>query len=45
MGFAVAQQPFKVEIVMVNNSPAAIEPKSISLITLLTGRLKTINRI
>ncbi len=33
MGFAVAQQPFKVEIVIVNNSPAAIEPKSISLIT------------
>ena len=32
MGFAVAGQPFKVEVMMVNNSPASIEPKSIKLI-------------
>ncbi|MBA2562967.1 MAG: PIG-L family deacetylase [Chitinophagaceae bacterium] len=32
MGFAIAGQPFKVEVVMVNNSPVSIEPKSISLI-------------
>jgi LmbE family N-acetylglucosaminyl deacetylase len=32
MGFAVAGQPFKVEAVMVNNSPVSIEPKSIKLI-------------
>lgn len=32
MGFAVARQPFKVEVVMVNNSPFSIQPKSINLI-------------
>ncbi|MCW3080733.1 PIG-L family deacetylase, partial [Segetibacter sp.] len=32
MGFAVAGQPFKVETVLVNNSSAPIEPKSIKLI-------------
>ncbi len=32
MGFAVAGQPFKVEAMMVNNSPVSIEPKSINLI-------------
>lgn len=32
MGFAVAGQPFKVEVMMVNNSPYSIEPKSINLI-------------
>ncbi|MEJ7674108.1 MAG: hypothetical protein WKF59_15760 [Chitinophagaceae bacterium] len=32
MGFAVANQPFKVEVMMVNNSPYPIEPKSIKLI-------------
>ncbi len=32
MGFAVARQPFKVEVVILNNSPVSIEPKSIKLI-------------
>ena len=32
MGFAVANQPFKVEVVMVNNSNVSIEPKNIKLI-------------
>jgi hypothetical protein len=32
MGFAVAGQPFKVEVLMVNNSPVSILPKSIKLI-------------
>ena len=32
MGFAVAGQPFKVEVVMVNNSPFPIVPKSVTLI-------------
>ncbi|GEO12263.1 PIG-L family deacetylase [Segetibacter aerophilus] len=32
MGFAVAGQPFKVETILVNNSSAVIEPKSIKLI-------------
>lgn len=33
MGFAVAGQPFKVEAILINNSPVSIEPKSIKLIT------------
>ncbi|MGI8582186.1 MAG: PIG-L family deacetylase [Chitinophagaceae bacterium] len=32
MSFAVANQPFKVEVMMVNNSPYPIEPKSIKLV-------------
>jgi LmbE family N-acetylglucosaminyl deacetylase len=32
MGFAVAEQPFKVEVLMVNNSTVTIEPKNIKLI-------------
>ena len=31
MGFAVAEQPFKVEVLMVNNSTVTIEPKRINL--------------
>jgi len=32
MGFAVAEQPFKVEVLMVNNSTVTIQPKHIKLI-------------
>ncbi len=32
MGFAVAGQPFRVEVMMINNSPILIEPKSINLL-------------